>query len=105
MENAKTEFLNLIGDRKLICATISFKKSFCSDTNEGEFNLQRYYTNWEYEEFLANIDRNYNDGYGGQELFGTVWFEDGIWAERGEYDGSEWWKLKQYPEIPKELLK
>ena len=44
---------------------------------------------------------SYYDGYGGQELFGKVWLKEGIWLERGEYDGSEWWRVHRYPAFPK----
>lgn len=44
---------------------------------------------------LASID--YDNGYGGQELFGTIVFKDGTWLERGEYDGSEWWEHRKHP--------
>lgn len=44
---------------------------------------------------LASI--NYDNGYGGQELFGTIVFKDGTWLERGEYDGSEWWEHRKLP--------
>ena len=53
---------------------------------------------------LDKLDFDYDDGYGIQELFGIVWFKDGSWLERGEYDGSEWWTYKFTPEIPQELL-
>lgn len=46
-------------------------------------------------ETLASID--YDNGYGGQELFGTIVFKDGTWLERGEYDGSEWWEHRKFP--------
>lgn len=46
-------------------------------------------------ETLASID--YDNGYGGQELFGTIVFKDGTWLERGEYDGSEWWERRELP--------
>ena len=46
-------------------------------------------------EDLASI--NYDNGYGGQDLFGTIVFKDGIWLERGEYDGSEWWEYRKLP--------
>jgi len=46
-------------------------------------------------ETLASID--YDNGYGGQELFGTIVFKDGTWLERGEYDGSEWWEHRKLP--------
>ena len=35
----------------------------------------------------------YNSGFGGQELFGNVWFDDGTWLSREEYDGSEWYTV------------
>ncbi|QNI21485.1 hypothetical protein [Salmonella phage 3sent1] len=35
-------------------------------------------------------------------LYGNVWFTDGTWLERGEYDGSEWWEYKATPAIPEE---
>lgn len=51
---------------------------------------------WETIEGLS-----YYDGYGGQELFGKVWLSEGVWLERGEYDGSEWWRIHRYPAFPK----
>jgi len=53
--------------------------------------------NW--ADFLASLDFIYDAGYGGQELYGTIWYTDGTWSERGEYDGSEWWEYKKCPEI------
>ena len=46
------------------------------------------------------LDRDYDDGYGGQELFGVIWLTDGTWIERNEYDGSEWWRHVTCPEFP-----
>lgn len=40
---------------------------------------------------------NYDNGYGGQELFGLIVFTNGSWIERYEYDGSEWWEYKETP--------
>ena len=51
-------------------------------------------------EVLPLLDFEYYEGYGGQELFGNVWYADGTWSERGEYDGSEWWEHKMCPPIP-----
>jgi hypothetical protein len=53
--------------------------------------------------FLESLDFQYDAGFGGQNLFGTIWFTDGTWATRGEYDGSEWWEHHTRPEIPVEL--
>lgn len=49
---------------------------------------------------LAPLDREYDNGYGRQYLFGTIWFTKGIWATRYEYDGSEEWDIHVYPNLP-----
>jgi hypothetical protein len=45
---------------------------------------------------LASID--YDDGYGMQELYGVIVFNDHSWLTRGEYDGSEWWQKHVEPQ-------
>lgn len=42
----------------------------------------------------------YCDGFGTQELSGTIMLSDGTWLERGEYDGSEWWEHRKPPTKP-----
>lgn len=49
-------------------------------------------------EGLKSID--YDNGYGGQELFGIVAYKDGDWLSRYEYDGAECWQYNKYPEEP-----
>jgi hypothetical protein len=51
-----------------------------------------------FDQFVA---RRYDPGYGGQELYGTLWFSDHRWAIRGEYDGSEWWEIHEFPTPPR----
>ena len=53
-------------------------------------------------QFLELANRNYDDGYGGQEVNRhlLVVGED-FWLERNEYDGSEWWEYKRHPIQPK----
>jgi hypothetical protein len=46
---------------------------------------------------LMSLDFDYDDGYGGQEIFGCVVFKDNTWLSRGEYDGSEWWEYNKCP--------
>lgn len=46
---------------------------------------------------ISNLNIEYDDGFGGQELFGIVRFKDGTWFTRGEYDGSEWWEYHAVP--------
>ena len=45
--------------------------------------------------FLDKIE--YDDGFGGQELFGMILTNKNSWLERGEYDGSEWWEYRTIP--------
>ena len=47
-------------------------------------------------EGLASIE--YYDGYGMQELYGVIVFNDHSWLTRGEYDGSEWWQKHTEPQ-------
>lgn len=49
---------------------------------------------------LDKLNFTYDNGYGGQKLFGYIVFTDGTWLERAEYDGSEWWTYKQIPPRP-----
>lgn len=67
--------------------------------------LPQGHTPEQWAEFLRSLDFNYYEGYGSQELFGTLWFKGagGAWAERAEYDGSEWWSYRSRPIIPQEL--
>lgn len=103
--NAKEEFIKHIGTNKVNCATID-KEATYTGTDEviNDINLSLGYNEKEYNDFLNKLDFNYDSGYGGQELFGTIWYMDGTWSTRGEYDGSEWWEHHICPDIPKELL-
>lgn len=56
------------------------------------------------EKVLPLLGFDYNNGFGNQKLEGTVWFEDGTWAERAEYDGSEWWEHRICPPLPKDAV-
>ena len=78
--------------------------------NTGELppilvNLPVGYSPEEYNSFLETLSSiNYYAGYGLQCLFGMLWFTDNSWAERHEYDGSEWWCYMSQPTIPDHLL-
>lgn len=101
--NAKIELLNRLKDvpYKVKCAKIQTKGKWGNDVRI--YSLKCNYTSEGWDKFLNSLDFNYNNGYGGQELYGTVWFENGTWLSRGEYDGSEWWELNETPGIPEEL--
>jgi len=55
------------------------------------------------KEKIKELDFDYCEGYGSQELYGLVLFDDNSWLERGEYDGSEWWEYKKPPTIEEVL--
>ena len=111
--NAKEELWRELTDsgRAIICATI---KSYeddcdeddCDDAGDGEvteIHLRVGHTEEEFVTFLAALDFEYDNGWGHQELYGTVWLTNGEWLSRGEYDGSEWWDHNKLPEIPENL--
>lgn len=107
--NAKTEFLYLVKDKEVECATILYHvegdEVFGKETIHRSFKLMKDYTSEEYEQFVNSLDFEYDSGFGLQELFGMVWFKNGAWAERSEYDGSEWWTTRSRPVVPDILIK
>lgn len=42
-------------------------------------------------------DIDYNAGYGIQHVVGHIWYTDGTWSGRAEYDGSECWVHRSRP--------
>lgn len=98
MTNAKEEFLTHI--HQVNSPVEAVQMAFRLDDDEKTFLLKPNYTPEEYDAFLASIDVEYYAGYGSQKLFGTIWFTDGTWSSRGEYDGSEWWQHHQRPALP-----
>ena len=99
--NALKEFNNLVERVKedynadVVAFRISVKHVFIAG------NLNDDTTQEEMDDLIQHLDLEYDDGYGTQELYGRVWFTNGVWAERHEYDGSECWLVKSYPELPK----
>jgi hypothetical protein len=112
MINAKEELVNVLdGITKkhsvsVKCAWVT--KQRYEFKGQGEHPKDAYlpvgFDQYELESFLKNLDFKYDNGFGSQELYGEVWFDDGSWIERDEYDGSECWEYKRTPEIPANLL-
>lgn len=97
MINAKEEFLDEIRGKARVKAAvvrreIDFEEYVAYTLHVGD-DLNQL------EDFLSMLDFDYDNGYGGQEVSGFIWYEDGTWSERGEYDGSEWWEYKECPDI------
>lgn len=88
--NAKNEFLRYIFEmsQTVRCAVVN------------DFTLSQHASYSEYERFLEDIDFNYDEGYGTQELFGTIWHKDGTWSTRDANEGgAERWVHHSCPEI------
>jgi hypothetical protein len=105
--NAKEELLEellraLNKKPNVLCAHIDVlsKTSYSIDK---KLNLPIDYTPEMWDQFLKQLDFQYDNGYGTQNIEGTIWFVNGDWLERSEYDGSEWWQYKTCPEIPNYL--
>ena len=98
--NAKAEFLKHVGTRQIKCAFINHEVGY---DKFNEYQLRPGYSEEDFAKFLESISFKYDDGFGGQMLYGIIWYRDGTWSERGEYDGSEWWNHKKIPEISEYL--
>ena len=105
MINAKEEFLRHIkedtNDSTVKCAKI---KLFSKQGNLTA-NLPVGYTPEGYLLFLEKINVEYNNGYGGQNLMGVIWYNgDLTWSTRGDYDRSGWWDFHEVPTVLPELI-
>lgn len=103
--NAKLEIIESININKVICAHVH-----TSDYDYDErwrldcvYNLKVWHSDEEYNKWLESLNFKYDSWYGWQELFWTVWLEWWKRLERWEYDWSERWELRSYPDIPEEL--
>lgn len=97
--NAKEELVRHIADNKIKSRIIAMRISREINWDERE-DAVSYDAGDDFEVAINHLDFEYDSGYGGQELYGTIWYEDGTWSERDEYDGSEWWEYRSCPEIP-----
>jgi len=84
------------------CATITYTQNY--GETETTYSLPVNHTLDEFDAFCNQLNFDYNDGYGTQYLTGTIWYQDGTWSERREYDGSEWWSYCSCPAIPIQLF-
>ena len=94
--NAKKEFLKHIEGKNVICAKFKVD-DFLNDSNNWVI-LKDKYTKKNFDIFCNKLDFDYNNSYGGQNLFGKILFKDSF-SDRGEYDGSEWWENHKMPTI------
>jgi hypothetical protein len=83
MRNAKEEFLSVVQNQTVLCAEISYRDCWEHKLPMAEYRLILGHTQDQYNAFIESLDFSYDAGYGGQELFGVIWFKDGSWADRG----------------------
>ena len=98
--NAKKEFLEEIENKELICAKIGKETDY--DKYDWKI-LKNNFSGEEFNQFCDSINFEYDEGFGGQELFGTILFKDS-YSDRHEYDGSENWVNHKMPTI-EEIIK
>jgi hypothetical protein len=94
MKNAKNELLEHVKGRDVEFVSIAFRGNYADAPTRIKGTL---------DEVLPLLNFEYDSGYGGQELFGYIWYTDGTWSDRGEYDGSGWWQHQQRPEHDVEI--
>jgi hypothetical protein len=90
MKNAKEELLKAL-ERKNIKTTWIVKARVSWEDFEHREQKFKVFQYNEIDALLEELDQEYDDGYGSQELFGDIILSDGSWLSRREYDGSEWW--------------
>lgn len=100
--NARNELLEALEGRRITWAWIRLGSDYAGSNCKRLF-LREGYSSKDYEAFLKELDFDYYEGYGVQELFGEVLLTSNSWLERGEHDGAEWWNLKEPPKWPKEV--
>lgn len=103
--NCKQEFVDHTKGKTVLCAEVNKRKGYDDSFNEmyDSHLLPIGYSKAKYNAFLKSLDFEYDSEYGGQEIYGVIWYTDGTWSERGEYDGSEWWSYQSCPAIPDSL--
>jgi hypothetical protein len=87
---------------KIKCAFIQYSLGW--DMDRSKVLLKINYSERDYNDFIKSLDFEYDNGVGGQVVFGLIWLEDDTWLSRGEYDGSEWWDHNILPTIPIECI-
>lgn len=64
------------------------------------FHLPEGYHEGQLESFLRDIDTSYDNEYGNQMLYGFIWWKDGSWSSRYNYEGKEKWVHNVVPSYP-----
>lgn len=105
--NAQTEFIEEVEGKSVLCADILYERYDEEQEKyiQKECRLPYAHSPATYHAFLQSLDFVYDAGFGGQELYGVIWYADGTWSSRYVYDGEESWAHRRAPVIPEYLKK
>lgn len=102
--NAKEELKNHLSSvAKDVIAIEIYLEEYVYRDDDADLSALRT-VGTKFEDVADWLDFNYDTGYGIQQIFGTVWYSDGSWCERREYDGAEWWQHARTPEMPEDIV-
>lgn len=98
--NLKQELLEKVKNYNLTILHISlYKKEWDKEQFEG---IAKCILDKEYDGDLSPLDFTYDNGFGWQEIYGTVYCKDAnnrpAWLTRQAYDGSEWFQINYIPD-------
>ena len=97
------------GSLRVIAATFTFGQTRLAEEGYGErepvaeretYTLMEGFHASLWPEVGEFLNREYENGSGTQELFGTVWLSNGTWLAREAYEGAEWWVHMKCPPLP-----
>lgn len=98
--NAKEEFLRFILEAgSKVNSVVIWQEDWNTDEPTDKWVLKEGWDEEEYATFLNSLNFDYDAGFGTQELFGYIWFDDGSWGDRHVYDGSEYWIHREIPKF------
>jgi len=107
MKNAKEEIVKHIEGRKVIYVDIEivsmeFDRDIddLNDPEQSPLSWVPKTIQGKLEDVLPLLDFQYDNGFGYQEIYGTIWYADGTWSERESYDGNERWIHRVCPALP-----
>lgn len=87
MDNLWNETIRVLNDNKLSWDDVLYVA--CSDFLITKENFEE----------IAKVT-NYDDGFGGTDVAeDLVIIGDNWWLSREEYDGSEWWRYNEKPDV------
>ena len=98
--NAKEELLRelkIVGKTEADIKRIAIKFKVTFRINPITNSIEDYNEPTKIITSINELDFNYHDEYGIQEIYGYILLKDQSWFERHEYDGSEWWEYKKAP--------